>query len=278
MTDAPRLVAFTVDVEPDYGGIFGPVYHTLQDDDVLDHFKQTLKTNDIPVTLFITGDLLERHLSTTRRISEIGSELQVHSYSHPGPGHDVIGEARRARDAYTGFYGRPPSGYRSPFGYIHDDCLSKLADIGYRYDSSLFPTLRPGRFYNLGRSLFPVRTEADFWELPLGCFAGSRLVFSVGYLKFFGPVVFRILLRLSGIPNILIIDSHMHDFIPTELYRKLPVSKRLRYARNKLRGLSLLVRFIHLLRSAGYRTVCVEEIVDRLEGLRENRLNRVIRL
>ncbi len=276
------LAAFSVDVEPDYGGMFGPVYNALQDGERLAAFQTVLENWRVPATLFMTGDLLDNHGKLAERMAGIGAEVQAHSYGHPAPGHDVLQEARKVRDAYNGFFGRPPAGYRSPYGYMPDSCLPALAGLGYRYDSSLFPTFRPGRCCNIHKSLYPARGDGGIWELPLGCFNGVRLVFSVGYLKFFGLSAFRFLLSRFGIPGILVIDSHMHDFVPTALYNRLPSASRLRYSRNRDAGLDLLAQVFGILREAGYSFVTVGEIVRRLEAGEApkhgvHRIQRVIR-
>jgi peptidoglycan/xylan/chitin deacetylase (PgdA/CDA1 family) len=261
-----RLAAFSIDVEPDYGGHFGKVYNALLDEESMAAFQSFLESERIPATLFVTGDLLDNHGKLAERTVRLGADIQAHSYNHPKPHHDVVFEARLARDAYVRFFGREPSGYRSPYGYMPDSSLLPLGDLGYRYDSSLFPTYRPGRCCNLNRSLFPRMIREDFWELPLGCFAGVRLVFSVGYLKYFGASVFKFLLKRCGVPSILIIDSHMHDFIPTKLYRDLPPVTRFRYSRNRDNGMTLLSGISGSLRAAGYRFVTVDEIHRKLRA------------
>jgi peptidoglycan/xylan/chitin deacetylase (PgdA/CDA1 family) len=271
-----RLAAFSIDIEPDYGGFFGSSYKAIEEGEDLDSFMDALAAEALPVTLFITGDLLENHEADAARISRMGTELQVHSHSHPRPPHDVVDEATRAYRSFEGFYGRPPSGYRSPFGYIRDEYMDGLSGLGYRYDSSLFPTFRPGRFSNLDRSLHPERHPSGLWEIPLGCFALTRLVFSVGYLKFFGPALFRLMLGLCGIPDILVIDSHMHDFIPTTLYGELPPAARVRYGRHMHDGRDLLLGFVSLLRASGFEFVTLSFIADRLE--RERWPSRVVRI
>jgi len=264
---APQLLAaFSIDVEPDYGGLFGQVYNTLLDEESIAAFQAFLEGEGIPATLFITGDLLDNHAKLAERAVRIGADIQAHSYHHPRPHHDVALEARLARDAYVRFFRREPSGYRSPYGYMPDSSLPTLGDLGYSYDSSLFPTCRPGRCCNLRKSLFPRMIREGFWELPLGCFAGVRLVFSLGYLKFFGAAVFRLLLKRCGVPSILILDSHMHDFIPTKLYHDLPSARRLRYSRNRDNGMTLLSGIAGILRAAGYRFVTVDEIHRKLEA------------
>jgi len=260
------LAAFSVDVEPDYGGFFGPVYNALQDEERLAAFKGLLERESVPATLFMTGDLLENHGNLAERMVRIGSEFQAHSHSHPRPGHDVIGEARKVRESFSAFFGRPPSGYRSPYGYMPGSCLPALAELGYRYDSSLFPTFRPGLYCIVHKPLFPVKECNGILELPIGCFKGVRLVFSIGYLKFFGMSTFRFLLRHFGVPGILVIDSHMHDFVPTALYQRLPSASRFRYSMNRDNGLDLLAEIVGILRESGYSFVTVGEIVRHLEA------------
>lgn len=277
---AGGLASFSMDVEPDYGGKFGPVYNALRDEERIEALKGLLERSRVPATLFMTGDLLDRHGDLAERMVRIGAEVQAHSHGHPEPGHDVVEEAAKARDSFTSFFGRPPSGYRSPFGYMPLRCLPILAELGYRYDSSLFPTFRPGRFLNARKPLFPVKDKGGIWEVPLGCFAGIRLVFSVGYLKFFGMEAFRFLLKRFGVPSMLVIDSHMHDFVPTPLYERLPCSSRFRYSINRDNGLGLLSEAIGILGESGFSFVTVGEMVRQLEAgeAPENRVQRIGRV
>lgn len=260
-----KLAAFTIDVEPDYGGQIGVTYKTLMEEKGLSPLQEFLEQENVPATLFIVGELLDVNKTLAQRAVSIGKEFQPHSYSHPTPGHDVLVEAKKAREAYKRFFGRSPTGYRSPYGFMRGDVIPQLVDLGYVYDSSIFPTLRPGRFYNIDKPLFPYKPNNGIWELPFGCLSVIRMVVSIGYIKFFGPTVFEILLRKFGVPGILVIDSHLHDFVTTDLLDRLPLHQRLRYLRHRDDGVRLLRWLVLRLKKSGFRFVTLSDIVDRLE-------------
>ena len=68
--------------------------------------------------------------------------------------------------------------------------------------------------------------------------------------------------KLFGLPDVLIIDSHMIDFICVESLKLLPWYMRLAYARNKRNGIELCVFLIKLLRGLGYEFLTVSQIYE----------------
>ena len=133
----------------------------------------------------------------------------------------------------------------------------------------MFPALRPGMWAqrdHASHSLLPVHRDEGLWELPMACVPGLRAIVSMSYLKFFGKTAYRALTSTMGLPSVVVLDSHLHDFITTDQLRGLPMKKRFRYLHNRDDGVELLRWLVRRLKSAGYRFVTMSQIVDRLDA------------
>ncbi len=145
-----------------------------------------------------------------REVRDAGHEIANHSYSHPydlarweeGP---ALVEIARAHELLSDFAGQKVRGFRAPGYDISEAMLGSLADLGYRYDSSIFPApgyylakvVVMGALRALGRKSGAVitnaralaapiepyrpaigapwsRGEAPLWELPIAVTGRTR--------------------------------------------------------------------------------------------------------
>jgi peptidoglycan-N-acetylglucosamine deacetylase len=84
-----------------------------------------------------------------RELAAAGDELGNHSYSHPYelarlPATDVDHELERCDRVLRALTGAPVRGFRAPGYDVSPHMLDVLARLGYRYDSSVFPS--PGYY------------------------------------------------------------------------------------------------------------------------------------
>ena len=110
---------------------------------VLDFLAQ----RDLKITWFLVGhDAADpRHAAILRSITAAGHEVGNHSFHHEPWLHlysedEIRDELRRTEEAIEGATGVRPNGFRGP-GFSHSPALLKvLAERGYKYDCSTFPT------------------------------------------------------------------------------------------------------------------------------------------
>ena len=169
-------------------------------------------------TLFVVGSDLSRpaHRRALEKAAAAGHEIASHSY-----GHDyalsrqsfatITADLWRCDEAIESLVGKRPCGFRAP-GYNQSDILfDAIEALGYRYDSSFFPT--PAYFAARGTALLtyrlrnrpshsllgewrefaaartPFRPDRDarfraarapeqarpFWEIPISVASGARI-------------------------------------------------------------------------------------------------------
>lgn len=273
-----RVACLTLDLEQDYGDLLDePSYEGLEHIPELVNF---LKERDIPLTCFVQGSILKTHPTQIKQLSALDIEFELHSYSHPRPKEmDTKLEIERGKEAYRIFFGKDPVGYRSPLGVISDRDYEVLASNGFGFDSSIFPSLRPGAFNNLRKPTKPCFVNnLKIVEFPFTVFSSViRIPIALSYIKLLGePYLY--LLRTFPLPNLIIFGFHLHDLFELSSSRKIPfqkssfvyksIFKRI-YSRGKLNGLRLLDEFISLCLRKGYafsKVVDIYQVVSEQEA------------
>jgi len=97
-------------------------------------------------TFFILTWNAERHPEVVRRIAAAGHEIASHGYAHrliyEQTPEEFRADVTRAKEILEDITGTPVLGYRAPSFSITQRslwALDVLLDVGYRYDSSVFP-------------------------------------------------------------------------------------------------------------------------------------------
>lgn len=113
---------------------------------ILDIFKSA----SVRATFFCTVNFAEHARATMQRIIAEGHEVASHGVHHwqPQPGDALLSHARLQE-----LCGIEVHGYRHPRMMEVDG--NELASAGYLYNSSLHPTLIPGRYNHLDQSRTP---------------------------------------------------------------------------------------------------------------------------
>ena len=127
-------------------------------------------------TFFILGWVAERHPALIRRIAEAGHEIASHGY-----GHDLLynltesefrADVERSKKLLEDTTGERVVGYRAPSFSITDWAVSILQEMGFEYDSSVFPTVAHDRYGRLsgvdaGEPILELRP--GFHEVCISC-------------------------------------------------------------------------------------------------------------
>jgi hypothetical protein len=268
-----KRACFTLDLEPDFLSMDS--HEILLNDERFARIEEFFLRNQLKLTTFVVGKMLTHTLPVREKFSAIETEFELHSYSHDTDETDSEREIVLAKKAYTDYFGRQPRGYRAPNGDISADGLANLHREGFEYSANIFPTWRPELGYNyfgLPTSPWTYKEFPNLLELPFAVVPGVRVVISLSFLKLFGLAFYHFLFNTFGLPDILVIDSHLYDFFATSPVLQLSRRDWRRYAllRNQQRVFEILQMLVDLLKERGYSFVFMGELSDELMASRES--------
>ena len=110
---------------------------------VLDFFEK----RNLKITFFVVGQdaALDKNKESLARLSAAGHEIGNHSFNHEPWLHlyskeEIEDELKRAEEAIENVTGKRPAGFRGPGFSLSKTVLEILANRGYEYDCSTFPT------------------------------------------------------------------------------------------------------------------------------------------
>ena len=176
----------------------------------------------VSATFFVIAEELSNpaHRRLVERAVEEGHEVASHSFHHRGlaglSAEKKDREIRASRTEIEDRLGAPVRGFRAPAYDIDRDCLERIADAGYAWDSSLFPSRKFAELIGAGEvPAKPHRAlpDRDLLELPLPAHAPLPWPFHPCYSLILGRAWFRIGLsrfRRTGAPLVLLF--HLTDF------------------------------------------------------------------
>jgi polysaccharide deacetylase family protein (PEP-CTERM system associated) len=157
-----------------------------------DKLLQLLSERGIHATFFVLGWIAQHYPGLVRRIANAGHEIASHGFSHQliytqSPD-EFREETRRSKDLLEDLAGRAVLGYRAAsFSITRRSlwALDILLDLGFQYDSSIFPIYHdrygiPGASPVPGRITAPSgRTLVEF-PMSAASFCGAKIPVSGG--------------------------------------------------------------------------------------------------
>ena len=200
-TEAPSaLNALTVDVEEWFQADNLKIPHvkwtelSTRLEGPINDILALLEQHDTLATFFVLGWVASRQAALVRSIRAAGHEIASHGYAHQPISRQTPAkfrnDARASKLVLEDLLGEAIAGYRAP-GYSVTSktrwALDILEELGFRYDSSIYPVRAPhGRYGLPGAPLYPHRIRSRLWEFPLPTVSvlGYRLpVATGGYLR-----------------------------------------------------------------------------------------------
>ena len=200
------LNAFTVDVE-DYFHVAALAAAVPREswssrecrvEQNMEQLLALLAERGVTGTFFVLGWVAERYPRLVRRIAAAGHEVACHGYSHQLIYEQTLEafreETARAKHLLEDALGAPVHGYRAAsFSVIRRTlwALDTLIDLGFHYDSSIFP-IRHDRYGIPDASPEPGRVTApsgrelvEFPMVPASVFGMKVPVCGGGYFRIF---------------------------------------------------------------------------------------------
>lgn len=262
-TTEEKSLCLTLDLENDWY-FDEPGYDHLTFE-YLDAFIDLIDGLDIPLSVFVVGQTLEQYPAEIDHLSDrLNCDFHLHSYQHDtSKNYDFRDEVTKGKKAFRDHFGRDPTGYRAPQGNITQHELSILEELGFEFDSSIFPSYRPGVYNNLSAPLTPYTPSgaASLLEIPPGAFSGIRIPTSHSYFKLIGRSLSSYL-AVSPLPEIVVYSIHLQDLFKTASHDNLPVPKRWIMKRNLNNAERMLQKNISTLLSRGYQPRTMTDIYE----------------
>jgi polysaccharide deacetylase family protein (PEP-CTERM system associated) len=201
---------------------------------------QLLNHQGTKATFFVLGWIAERCPSLVREIADLGHEIASHGYGHelvykqtPKAFHNDISRSKAILESITG---GEVLGYRAPSFSITPEtpwALDILKDLGFAYDSSVFPTSFHDRYGFNGSSRFPFRLENGLIEMPLSTVRVGKVNVPVaggGYFRLYPYQFFRSCCRsLNREGHSFIFYLHPWELDPGQPKIKIRPSYRFRH-------------------------------------------------
>jgi hypothetical protein len=221
-------VCFTIDVEPDFGGLLKKDYYYGKDD--LDKLESIVKKNNIKLTAFVTGKTLEDNPDILSSLDSMKAEIECHSYSHRIGHESKVDDIERGIKTYENLMGHLPSGYRAPQGIITKKEALLLESKNIKFDSSIFPSFFPGRYNHLRFPNRPFRIQrSNLLEIPFSVIPKIKIPFGLSYVQLLGFRSFSLLLKIFGMPPLIVFDFHTYELGKMLSYNQLPFSAKVGY-------------------------------------------------
>lgn len=102
-----------------------------------DELLQTLDSEDIKATFFVTGEFSDKYPEDVLKIFKAGHEIQSHSDKHPhveGANiNEFIADTREAENKIAAITGVKPTLYRAPYGEYDNNSIFSINGMGYKY-------------------------------------------------------------------------------------------------------------------------------------------------
>ncbi|MEK6935108.1 MAG: polysaccharide deacetylase family protein [Nanoarchaeota archaeon] len=216
-----RLVNISVDVEKDlHSDSFLGVTNGLK------LFEKLAEKYNFKPTLFVTGDVIEKHGNIFKILQDKGWEIGYHSYNHKR--YDEMSFKEKEEDIRKGLvifekYGLKMKGFRAPQHSIDKETFSLLKKNEFKYDSSIaakdghqlvhvfkIVNKKPWNWLKQVFSKSDPYNKNGVYEIPT-----SALFFSfVGYsLRVFPLVFIKFLFLIFFRRKIVVFYCHSWDFI-----------------------------------------------------------------
>lgn len=192
-------------------------------------------------TFFCVGWLAEHHPKVIRWIAERGHHLGCHSYQHElatrFSREQFKEDTHKAKCMIEDVVGHEVDAYRVPSFSITKNNLwafDVLAELGFRYDSSVFPSKHEfGGLPDFPSVPHVIRTQhGDLKEFPisLGKVLGREIVYSGG--GYFRVMPYFLLKKMTNQSDYVLSYFHPSDFDPDQ--PQMPQLTKMRQFKNRV--------------------------------------------
>lgn len=134
--------------------------------DGMDKIISFLREQELNSTFFTTAVFAKKNPVKIKKISDEQNEIASHGYSHSDDysENSSFSKIQQAKQEIEKIIRKPVKGFRAPRFKIKN--ISELSKFGFLYDSSIHPTLAPGKYLNFNQKR-KIHQIGDITEIPL---------------------------------------------------------------------------------------------------------------
>jgi hypothetical protein len=267
-----KFLCLTLDIEADYANTSGHI-RLFEEPALFERFVDVIRRTGVKVTGFLVTSILPRYGESVRKLAEsIPLEFALHSHHHNTATSGERAEIELSQRALVEFCGKPSIGYRAPIGAISREGIANLMDLGFRYDASVFASVRPGKngYWNTHMPIEPFRVTRgsdSIIEFPFPALSTIRLNFGLPWVKLFGLGLSSILMKVFPPPSVVAFTAHAHDLYAPLETDGVTKAEKAALLRNSERGFEILETMIRRFQNAGYEFAWMSKICDHVDSL-----------
>ena len=210
-----KNIAVTVDVETDWGGRLKPTKENMRGifkglKMILDLFEKF----EIPATFFISSETIKEAKSELIKIKKYGHEIASHGHNHLKldtlSKEKIKNQIEKSIDLLQETFDKEIMGFRAPQFRLNDAHFEILSELNIKYDSSVVPSLFPGRYKNVSAIKKP-HNIGSVLEIPVSTFSIFNLPLGLMWFNLFSRNINKLYTFKS---NPVIFYFHLFDILP----------------------------------------------------------------
>ncbi len=270
---------FTVDVEGiplengyfDYSSVINGIPLLL---DLFEEFN-------VCSTFFVTSDVAENTTDVIKDVIKNGHEVACHGFEHQlldlNSRNEQLKNIKIATEIINKNLHVTPIGFRAPVNKVNEKTLEVLAELGYKYDSSVAPSSKILNKYYLSKapqtpywpSMNDVsqRGQSSVLEIPLSVLPWIKLPVGLSYMMFFGLNFYKFFLSRLDQKTVTVF-LHPYDLfeLPNRTNFEVIEQKRLfrfLYRKGKGKGYAILRELLEFLEKRFCSTyICARAVLN----------------
>lgn len=244
-------------------------------------FLNLLDNNDIKMTVFVLGELVEENSNILKEIKNRGHSIACHGYNHELLNKKTIIEFRKdilkAKDVIEGLINGEVIGYRAPCFTMDREKLMILKECGYKYDSSrirfeqhlLYKPLDVSDFHKIDDLIYK---KDNFYEFEVPTYKILKYNIPIsggGYFRFLPLPIFKYFFRqYSKMRNNFVF--YIHPFEVTDIQinfgEEVSLKDKFRFSYGRKNNLDKFEKFINLCKKEGYIFHTFSHYINNREG------------
>lgn len=238
-------------------------------------FLDFLSENDIKITVFILGELIEGNRELISRISA-NHEIAIHGWDHEllyeKEKNKFQKEIKKTKDLLEEISGNEVIGYRAPCFSMSNEKIEWLREIGIKYDSSyikfkehsLYGDLTMDDFEKVDNLVYQKEGFFEF-EMPTQKILNKDIPISGGgYFRMFPKWLYKYLWNKNSQEN-KNFNMYIHPFELTNLipdYKFKSVKNKIRFSIGRKNNLEKMFWFLFLVKKRGYNFTSIKDYLE----------------